>query len=256
MIYSSIKISTTGLDRVRDELLRFVAIEFEVDDTLKPYQSKILKTVDIFIKPEVEFEVDSNFNSFTKEDVLETGFTFSPKVADRLRTYIEGKNITGFNVDNFDLAFLYSYFRRHTVKLDLSNTRTFDTMYIDSKLYPRNFEGTYKRYTGRVIGEEFTKNALLVAQSNMDIFSVEFIQSREQGFLKDIGLPVLSPEHLIEERNDSVVFCNGKYQYKDVADICLQDPGYVEWLFSFATQVTKESIQEYFYKKYPEKLKK
>ena len=255
MKYLSLKISTTGLDRMKDELLRVVLIEFEVNDELKPYQVKITNTHDIFIKPNVDFEVSQEWNSFTKETVLEKGHPFTKKTADAIAKYIEGNNITGFGVDNFDLCFLYEYYKRNGFNLDLSKTLTFDTMQMDIKLYPRNFEGIFKRYTGRVIDPEFTKDAYQVAVSNMDIFAVEFIQCREQQFLKDIGLPVLSPEHFIEEKGDKVVFCNGKYQYKDVAEICRQDPHYIKWVFSVATEPTKKNIEEYYYKKFPKMVK-
>lgn len=255
MKYTSLKISTTGLDRMVDELLRVIIIEFEVDDTLKPYQVKVVNQHDIFIKPKVDFVVDPEWNSFTKEDVLEKGYEFTPKVAKAIAKYIEGKNITGFNVDNFDLSFLYEYYGRNRIPLDLSQTKTFDTMQMDIKLYPRDFCGVYKRYTGRIISPEMTKDSLSVAQSNMDIFAVEFIQCREQGFLTDIGNPILSPEHFIEERNGGVVFCNGKYQYKDVADICRTDPSYIKWIFTVASQQTKDNIMKYYYKKYPKSVK-
>lgn len=256
MKYTSLKISTTGLDRMKDELLRIVIIEFEVDDSLKPYQVKVVQQHDIFIKPKVDFEVNPEYNSFTKEDVLEKGYEFTPQVSRAIAKYIEGKNLTGFNVDNFDICFLYEYYKRNGFKLDLSRTLTFDTMMMDIKLYPRNFEGIYKRYTGRQIEPEKTKDSLFVAQSNMDIFAVEFIQCREQQFLKDIGLPVLSPEHFIEERGDKVVFCNGKYQWQDVAEICRKDPQYIKWVFTVATDPTKRSIEEYYYKKFPKTVKK
>ena len=134
MKYASLKISTTGLDRMKDELLRVVLIEFEVNDTMKPYQVKVTGTHDIFIKPKVDFEVPSEYNSFTKETVLEKGYEFTKRIADNIAKYIEGNNITGFNVDNFDLCFLYEYYRRNGFNLDLSKTLTFDTMQMDIKL--------------------------------------------------------------------------------------------------------------------------
>lgn len=256
MNYTSLKISTTGLDMMKDELLRIILIQFEVNEEKKPYQVQVVREYDIFIKPNVEFEVDTERNSFTKDDVLKNGYSFTENVAKSLAKYIEGQNITGFNCDSFDLCFLYHYYKRKGFPLNLSQTKTFDTMHMDIKLYPRNFGGIYKRYTGRTLDNDFTKDALQVARTNIDIFTVEFIQCREQDFLQDIGLPVLSPEHFIEERGNQIVFCNGKYQYKDVADVCLSDPQYIKWVFTFATDMTKKNIQRYFYEKYPEKLKK
>lgn len=255
MNYTSLKISTSGLDRTKDDLLRFTAIEFEVNDDLKPYQAKIINTVDVFIKPEHEFEFNQQLYSFSKEDI-DGGYKFTRQVAERLKTYIEGKNITGFNVDNFDLVFLYEYYRRHNIVLDLSKVKTFDTFHIDSILQPRDFISICKRYVGREMDEKDVLNSYEVAKNNMDLFAVQFIQCREQGFLNDIGVPVLSPEHLVAMQNDHLVFCNGKYQYKDVADICDTDPSYIQWIFKVATQITRNTIMEYYYKIHPEKLKK
>lgn len=249
MIYTNVKVATTGLDKLNDYIVRILFTTFEIKSV-----PQILSMIDMYIKPEGPFEIDQSFHNFTKDDVLQKGISFNDAFS-TIKDNIESKNLVGFNITSFDLPFIFEQCKKHNVHINLADTRVYDTFDIDQKNYPHDFLGVSHRWTqadspvNMWPDDTIATNIEAYSQANIAIFA-SMMDTAAEGTTS--GTPVISPEGLVKLNNKGdLIFANGKYAHKKVVDICRQDANYIKWIWSVASNVTKQTISGEYRKFYP-----
>jgi len=154
-----------------------------------------------------------------------------------IRDFLEGCDISGFNVINFDLPCLEAEFTRSNVDFSRKSRYLIDSMVIFHQREPRNLKAAYLKYCGKEMGnahsaKEDAKVSSEILDSQLDMY---------QDLPRDVaGLSALC--YKIDANNidvdgkfiwverEAVCDFGKKHVGRKLRDIAIQDPSYLEWI--------------------------
>ena len=154
-----------------------------------------------------------------------------------LRDFLDGCDVSGFNVIRFDLPCLEAEFSRAGVEFSREGRSLVDAMVIYHQREPRNLEAAYSKYCGgRMrdphVAEEDAKAAAAVLDSQLQQYGD---LPRDVKGLYDVCCPeaknYFDPDGKFIWK-DGVVVCNFGKQHRGrkLRDIASADPGYLRWI--------------------------
>ena len=153
-----------------------------------------------------------------------------------IRDFLEGCDISGFNVINFDLPCLEAEFTRSNVDFSRKSRYLIDSMVIFHQREPRNLKAAYLKYCGKEMGnahsaKEDAKASSEILDSQLDMY---------KDLPRDVaGLSALC--YKIDVNNidadgkfiwvEKEAVCNfGKHKGHSLKEIAAEYPDYLEWV--------------------------
>lgn len=235
-------LETTGLSIVKDRIIQIAVLKVFADG--RPNELKVK-----YINPEIPIPVKITEITGITDEMVKDAPVFS-KIAKGLNQFIgQGTDLCGFNSNRFDLPMLIEHFDRAGIDFDMSERRHVDVKRLWHKMALRNLAQASRTFLGRDIENAHdagadTQATLDVLESMLDVYNgVDCINSDNSitispvvndidalhEFTKNYG----ELDHsgwIIQNEEGKIVFGKGKYQYKELAPMLLQDRNYYDWI--------------------------
>ena len=246
-----IDVETTGRNPYSDRIVELSILKINPDGNEKYKSHRINPGIPI---PEETTAI----HGITDADVAEEP-PFQ-QYARSIRDFLEGCDISGFNVINFDLPCLEAEFARSNVDFSRKSRYLIDSMVIFHQREPRNLEAAYLKYCGKEMenahsAKEDAKVSSEILDSQLDMY-------------KDLPRDVAGLCALCYKVNENSIDTDGKFIWlegeavcnfgkkhkgRKLKDIATEDPSYLEWITKsdFSTEV-KEMVTKAINGEFPE----
>jgi len=235
-----IDLETTGLNTARDRI---------VDITLlKVYPDGKEATKTRLINPEMPIPSESiNIHGITDEKVA--GEATFKQIAKGFKEFLEGCDLCGFNIKNFDLPLLEAEFKRAGVEFTSSGRKIIDTKTIYHRYHPRDLEAAYREYCGKELKNSHASD--VDARASAEILASQLeIHAELPRDIESLHEFCCDPrEANWVDAGGKFVHCDGEItvnfgkKHKDrlLKEVAEEDPEYLEWILrtDFSTEVKK-----------------
>ena len=235
-------IETTGLDKIKDQIIQFAAIKV---DTQK---HKILDSKNIFIQPVGNYSI--SIQAFFKHGITPDFLKDKPHfkdVAQEIFDSFNGCDILTYNGCSFDNSFLMVEFERVGITWDPTNYVNYDAFLTEKRRNGNTLEESFKRYCGKTMLE-----AGLSAHDALSDVKATYAIFRHQNEIEPVEAEkILVADNTIAlmefKDNLEACFTLGKYKNIPVKYVNTIDPTYIDWVLSeksgFSSS-TKKFIQK------------
>lgn len=232
-----IDVETTGLSPYSDRIAELSILKIYPEGAEEYHSRKI--NPGIPIPPET-----TAVHGITDEDVA--GKPMFRQYAKGIHSFLEGCDIAGFNVIEFDLPFLEAEFARAGVEFSRRGRYLVDSQVIYHQREPRNLEAAYRKYCGREMenahrAEEDAKAAAEILDGQLEMYAdlprdvselCALCYRVEEDYIDAEG-------KFIWVEGEAVCNFGKKYKGRKLRDIAAEDPSYLSWIASadFSTEV-------------------
>lgn len=156
-------------------------------------------------------------------------------IAPGLSKYLDGCDLAGFNILNFDLRLLSAEFNRVGLVLPVAGRKIIDACRIFHQREPRDLTAAYKFYCGLVHeGAHGAAADVLVTAAIIDaqVVRYEDLPRTVDGLHGHCNDPnAIDMSGMFGRDEDGViVFIRGKYKGRSLYDIGASKPDYLEWM--------------------------
>jgi len=236
-------LETTGLDKVKDQIIQFAAIKIDRDT------NKLIDSKNLYIQPvgNYQISIQAYFKHGIKVDFLKDKPHFSD-VAQEILDFIKDCDILTYNGCNFDIPFLVSEFSKVGIEYSFLNVNCYDAFLEEKRRNGNTLEDTYKRYKGKSMDEA----GLQAHDALSDVkatYSVFFAQQSKESYEPE---KVLTEDNVItmQKFQDEIVPCFniGKYRCISLDFVKTIDKQYLAWCISDKSNFmdsTKEYIKKF-----------
>lgn len=244
-------LETTGLDNRNDRIVQFAFLRVNPDKT----QDEWMELVNPGIRIPAE---SSNVHGIT-DDIVRN----KPKLADfveLIKEFLDGCDLSGYNVNRFDLPFLQKEMERNNCPLDVSDTKVIDAQVIFHKMEQRTLAAAYKFYCGQE--HEDAHDAMGDVKVTLAVLNAQVAKYKElpqnvaglHEFTNVKDDRYVTPDRKFFWRHGQAAIGFGKYKGKSVKWIFENDPDYLNWMKGgdFAEE-TKEMIANVMKGIFPQK---
>jgi DNA polymerase-3 subunit epsilon len=160
------------------------------------------------------------------------------QVARSLATYLEGCDLCGYNIWNFDLKLLVNEFKRASVLFSTEGRHIIDPCRIFHSRERRDLAAAVKFYCGK--DHEGAHSAEVDALAAMMVLDGQFARYEDlprtvPELHKAMEYPdIVDPDGKFVRREDGVIIFAFGRRHKDdpVDDVARTDPGYLEWMLN------------------------
>ena len=244
-------LETTGLDMRNDRIIQFAFLRVNPDHSQDEWVE--------FVNPGIKIPPESiQIHGITDEKVKDKAqFShFVPYIQD----FLENCDLSGYNVNRFDLPFLQKEMERNGTPLDLTDTKVVDVQVIFHKMEPRDLAGAYRFYCNKEHLD--AHDAMGDVKVTLDVLNAQI------GHYKDLPKTVselheftnmqddryVTPDRKFFWRHGQAAIGFGKYKGKSLKWIYENDPNYLGWMKGgdFADE-TKKMIADVMEGIFPEK---
>lgn len=238
-------VETTGIDTSKDFVIQLSAVKFDNDfNEVGMMNFYILPVSDFEIRPEAQEK-----HGLDKSFIIDNGTPLAIAGKEFL-DFIEGCDMLSYNGNSFDVKILSKDLR--SVGLDFPLDKTFyDSMLLETKLFPRTLDATYKKYTGKDL--EGAHNSLNDVYATIEVFKHQLDRFADQYVTLDdiMGFDeskIFDVDGMIKKEGDSIVFRKGKYRGVEFMNVAKEDPGYVKWFMTNKdfSDHTKNILRNYY----------
>jgi DNA polymerase-3 subunit epsilon len=221
---------------------------------------EVLRKVSL-INPQMPIPAESSLiHGIHDTDVVDKP-TFKA-VAKEYAKFLEGADLSGFNVLKFDIPLLVEEFLRADVEFDYSKKKIIDAQKIFHLMEKRTLGAAYKFYLDKELKDSHTAEA--DAEACMDILAAQVarydgkdvtdIQGNRIGQITNNMeiLSQLSNSNMVDlagrmviDNNQVEVFNFGKHKGKAVVQVLKEEPSYYDWIIKGDFQLdTKRRLTE------------
>jgi DNA polymerase-3 subunit epsilon len=231
-------LETTGTNISQDRIIEIAVIK------MMPNGEQHRKTN--LVNPTIPIPADSTaIHGITNEEVAD-----KPKFKELAKEYarfLEGADLSGFNVLKFDVPMLVEEFLRADVEFDYSRKRIIDSQKIFHLMEKRNLAAAVKFYCGREMVNSHSAES--DTEASMDILLAQVERYENQTVKDGLGNPVGTIKNdmdaltlatsgemvdlagrMIKDKKGVVIFNFGKHRGKGVLDIFREEPAYYDWM--------------------------
>lgn len=236
-------IETTGLDKIKDQIIQFSAIKIDTES------NKILDEINQYIQPIGNYTI--GYGAYFKHGLTPAflkDYPFFKDVAKKILKFIGDSALLTYNGNGFDIPFLLEEFKKYGFKIDLMNRSIYDAFLEEKRRNGISLENTYLRYRGKSMEDAGLKahDALSDVKATYSVFVAQQ-RVKEYGPEKMYGEDnVITDQEFRGEIKPC--FSIGKYKGLSVEFISQVDQQYLNWAVSDKcnfTQSTKEFIKDY-----------
>lgn len=231
-------LETTGINIAKD---RIVELSF-----VKAMPNGELVTQTKKINPEIPIPAETSVIHGIYDEDIKDAPTFK-QVAKSLAQFLEGCDLSGFNIIRFDVPMLVEEFLRVGVDFQVSNRKLIDAQRIFHMMEPRNLTAAYKFYCGKDLEGAHSAEADTMATYHVLNAQVEKYKGvkikdhsgKEYEPIKNdmTALHELTASKMVDlagrmtMNNQGVeVFNFGKHKNKPVEEVLRKEPTYYDWM--------------------------
>lgn len=230
-------LETTGTNISQDRIVEIAMVKVMPDGTTEEKCRKINPTIPI---PHETSMIHGIYDEDVKDEP-----TFS-QVAKSLAQYLEGCDLSGFNVLGFDVPMLVEEFLRANVDFEIDNRKIVDAQKIFHLMEKRNLTAAYKFYCNKdlvnahsALADTQATYEVLVSQiekyEGQEVFDslgkkLDTIQN-DMGMLHDLTTSSrvdLAGRMIYKDGIE--VFNFGKHRGKPVTKILEREPSFYDWV--------------------------
>lgn len=168
-------------------------------------------------------------------------------VAKTLVKFLEGCDLSGFNILRFDVPVLVEEFLRSGVNFDVSKRKLIDSQKIFHLMEKRNLSAAYKFYCDKTLINAHSAEADTLASYEILLKQIERYDGQDVNDMKGNKLGVIQNDmeaihnitlekmvdlagRMVFNDNGEEVFNFGKHKGKRVVDILEKEPMYYNWI--------------------------
>lgn len=248
-------VETTGVDTSKDFVIQLSAVKFDKNfNEIGMMNFYVLPVSDFEIRPEAQEK-----HGLDKSFIIDNGTPLSIAGKEFL-DFIEGCDLLSYNGNSFDVKILSKDLRSVGLEFPLDKT-FYDSLLLETKLFPRTLETIYKKYTGKDL--EGAHNSLNDVYATIEVFKHQmnvFKQDVEVSADPDEAVfayvagfdesKIFDIDGMIKKEGDEIVFRKGKYRGVEFMKVAKGDPGYIKWFMTNKdfSDHTKNILRNYYIK--------
>jgi DNA polymerase-3 subunit epsilon len=221
-------VETTGLRPYTDRIVELSILKVSPDGG-EEYKSHR-------INPGISIPVEARAIHHITDADVDNEPKFS-QYAKSIRDFLDGCDISGFNVIGFDLPFLEAEFARAKVEFSRQGRYLVDSQVIYHRYDPRDLAAAYRKYCGKEL-----RNA---HSAQDDARASAEILDGQLGVHPDLPRDISGLCLLCYERQENSIDAEGKfiwveeeavcnfgkkYRGRKLKDLAVQDPDYLRWI--------------------------
>ncbi len=168
------------------------------------------------------------------------------EIAKELAKYLEGADLSGYNILKFDVPVLVEEFLRADVPFSISKRKMVDSQKIFHYMEKRNLTAAYKFYCDKTLENAHSAEADTIA--SLEVLEAQVEKYDGDTVTDNLGKTVgtitnnidslhnLTLSNFVDlagrmvEKSGEIVFNFGKYRGNKVEDIFRKDPSYYDWI--------------------------
>jgi DNA polymerase III subunit epsilon len=220
-------LETTGLNVREDRIVELSCVKLHPDGRREVKTRRLNPTVPIS-------EEAAKIHGISDADVADEP-TFA-KIAKSLAVFLDGCDLSGFNLEAFDLPILRAEFARAGISFPAADTRVVDSRRILMAMEPRNLAAAYQFYCGKQLHAAHSAEADATAAA--DILAAQVARYPELPTtieaLHDFCHPVqpdwIDPDGKLVWRDGVAVIGFGKHRNRRLEEVVRDDPDYLRYL--------------------------
>jgi DNA polymerase-3 subunit epsilon len=233
-------LETTGTNISQDRIIEIAVIKVMPG-------GEMLRKANV-LNPTIPIPLESTaIHGISEEDVK--GKPTFKDVAKEYARFLEGADLSGFNILKFDVPVLVEEFLRAGVDFDYSRKKIIDVQKIYHMMEKRNLAAAYKFYCSKELEDSHTAEA--DTQATMEVLFAQIEKYENQTVTDALGHPVgvirnemdelhkLTSSRIIDlagrmVTNDKgeAIFNFGKHRQKPVLAVLKQEPSYYDWMMN------------------------
>lgn len=233
-------LETTGMNMSTDRIIEIAVIK------LMPTGETITKTN--LLNPGVTILPESTaIHGISNEDIK--GKPTFKEVAKEYAKFMEGADLSGFNVLKFDVPMLVEEFIRAGVEFDYSRKKIIDAQRIFHLMEKRTLSAAYKFYVNKDL--ENSHSAEADTQATMEVLIAQIERYENQIVTDSLGKKIgdikndmdvlgrLTTTDLVDlacrmtlNSKGEEVFNFGKHKGKAVTTVLKEEPAYYDWMMN------------------------
>ncbi len=231
-------LETTGINVVKDRIVEISIVKLLVNGEV------VKKTMRV--NPTIPIPLESSLIHGIYDEDIKDAPTFKT-IAKEIAKFLEGSDLSGFNVLKFDIPVLVEEFLRAEVDFDLSHRKVVDVQRIFHMMEKRNLTAAYKFYCNKDLVDAHSAEADTLATMDILQAQVKLYEGMDVTDMKGNKIGVIENNvdilHQLTNKNlvdlaGRMVFNNegkevfnfGKHKNKEVAKIFSAEPSYYDWM--------------------------
>jgi DNA polymerase-3 subunit epsilon len=217
---------TTGISTTKDRIVELHIARKNLDGTIDEFTSR-------FNPYPTEISASAmEVHGITQEDLIDAP-VFADK-ADEILAFIEGSDLSGYNIIAFDIPMLFEEFVRAGKMFNYRKFRIFDTYQMWTRHEPRTLAGATKRFLNQDLVNAHQ------AKSDVDASIGIFFKQLEEWVITDLDEISNAKEiekqldfsgKIIKTESGDIILTFGKHANKTIHEVYQQDPQYFKWIF-------------------------
>jgi DNA polymerase-3 subunit epsilon len=233
-------LETTGINITTDRIIEIAVIK------LMPNEEVQKKTH--LLNPGVTITPESTaIHGISNEDVA--GKPFFKDVAKDYAKFMEGADLSGFNILKFDVPMLVEEFLRAGIEFDYSRKKIIDSQKIFHLMEKRTLAAALKFYANKEL--ENSHSAEADTQASLEVLVAQIARYEGQTVTDGLGntlgeikndmqvLAKLTSSEMVDlagrmmlNRQGEEVFNFGKHKGKKVLAVLKEEPAYYDWMMN------------------------
>lgn len=244
MILGIFDIETTGLDRVKDQIIQFSGIKIDTET------NQIIDQINQYIQPMGNYTI--TLGAFFKHNITPKFLMDYPhmdEIAPKICNFFKDiYNILTYNGNSFDIPFIKNELNKYGYDIDFESKNCYDAFLEEKRRNGINLDNTYKRYKGKTMEEAglVKHDALSDIKATYSIFTAQQ-RIQEYGPEKMYGEDNTIQDMMFLEELQPC-FNIGKYKGISLKYVSEHDQKYLQWCVSDKSnfmQSTKNYIRKF-----------
>jgi DNA polymerase-3 subunit epsilon len=218
-------LETTGVDTAKDRIVQIAVV-------LRKHDGTLIDEKQVMVNPTIPIPKEASDVHGITDQMVSACPTFN-RIAKSLNAYMEGYDLSGYNIINYDIPLLVEEFLRAGVEPNFKDVLFLDVIDIYKHLNPRTLEACYNQYTGKTLVD--AHEALADTRATIEAFD-KMMETEES--LKGLSIKELS--ELAEYRTEIVDY-SGKFTRNEAGNICFnfgkskgvevtKNLGFLDWM--------------------------
>lgn len=233
-------LETTGINITQDRVIQIAVIKVNVN-------GEVVRKSNI-LNPGIPIPAESTaIHGISEADVV--GKPMFKDVAKEYAKFLEGSDLSGFNILKFDIPMLVEEFLRAGVDFDYSRKKIIDAQKIFHLMEKRTLSAAYKFYLHKELQNSHSAEA--DAEASMEVLMAQVERYAGQTVTDSLGnkigeinndmdvLAQLTSSELVDlagrmikNEKGEEIFNFGKHKNKPVALVLKQEPSYYDWMMN------------------------
>lgn len=225
----SFDLETTGLDIRDDRVVEISCVKIDRDGTREILTHRV--------NPQMPIAKDATAVHGIRDEDVATAPTFE-QLAAPLFEFFKGADLTGFNLEHFDLPLLTHEFARAGHKFPDGEVGVVDSRRIFMLKEPRDLTAAYRIYCDKELTDAHSAEADAIAAADILLAQVERYGDlpTDVQALHDFCHPTqpdwVDPDGRLLWREGKAVIGFGKHREKSLESLAKNNPGYLRWILT------------------------